>query len=180
MPNYIRVRDKGITLFFTVVTYQRRPLFEDENARNCLKEVLQITRNKYPFTQHAICLLPDHLHCIWTLPENDDDYSTRWSSIKANFSRLYKTGQDGSPLSASRKKRREKAFWQRRFWEHAIRDEEDLSRHVDYIHYNPVKHGLADSPSEWQWSSFHSYVERGIYESDWNPYLEENDREYGE
>jgi putative transposase len=114
------------------------------------------------------------------LPENDDNYSLRWASIKANFTRLYKDKQDDISLNTSRKKRREKGFWQRRFWDHVIRNEEDLSRHVDYIHYNPVKHGLVNSPSEWKWSSFPNYVERGIYDPDWNPYLKEDSLEYGE
>jgi putative transposase len=174
------MRDEGLTLFFTVVTYQRQPLFENETARRCLGEVFRITRNKYPFIQQAVCLLPDHIHCIWTLPENDDNYSLRWASIKANFTRLYKDKQDDISLNTSRKKRREKGFWQRRFWDHVIRNEEDLSRHVDYIHYNPVKHGLVNSPSEWKWSSFPNYVERGIYDPDWNPYLKEDSLEYGE
>ena len=179
MTNYRRVKQHGITSFFTVVTYKRRHLFEDENARRLLKTAFETTKKKYPFKQRAICLLPDHLHCIWTLPEDDEDYSTRWAFIKSTFTRLF-NDEKTKMIRPSLEGKREKAIWQRRFWDHMIRDEEDMRRHVDYIHYNPVKHNLAESPAQWKWSSFHQYVARGIYEPEWNPYSQEDNFNYGE
>ncbi len=111
-------------------------------------------------------ILPDHLHCIWTLPPDDANFSMRWRLIKTEFSRRcpeqYKLSQP-----QSRVHKREQAIWQRRFWEHQIRDEQDFAQHVDYIHYNPVRHGLVDAPSSWPYSSFHWYVRDGCYPTDW-------------
>ncbi len=129
------------------------------------------------FTIDAIVILPDHLHCIWQLPPGDDDYSTRWKMIKAHFSKQYKRRISGfginsnvlteiSPTQSMRKKG-ETGLWQRRFWEHTIRDEKDYARHFDYIHYNPVKHGLTAAPAEWKYSSFHRYVHKGFYKPEW-------------
>ena len=122
--------------------------------------------DRHPFRIDAYVLLPDHLHCIWTMPEDDNDYSSRWMRIKGYFSRKcdlkYK-----QPASASRTRKREQAIWQRRFWEHQLRNEDDFSRHIEYIHYNPVKHGVVDAPFKWAHSSFHDYVEKGIFEKDW-------------
>ena len=112
----------------------------------------------------AVVILPDHLHCVWRLPDGDADYSTRWSLIKATFSRSLARGER---RSASRIKRGERGIWQRRFWEHCLRDENDYARHVDYIHWNPVKHGHVDRATDWAYSSFHRYVARGVYASDW-------------
>ncbi len=106
-----------------------------------------------PFQIDAIVILPDYIHCIWTLPENDSDFSTRWRLIKRDFS---------SRMSAPLSTRGEKKIWQRRFWEHLIRDESDLQSHMDYIHYNPVKHGYVRRPEEWKYSSFHRLVAKGI------------------
>ena len=121
---------------------------------------------KHPFEIDAFVLLPDHLHCIWTLPAGDRDFSTRWRLIKGNFSRrcdaLYKCGPN-----ASRSKKNEQTLWQRRFWEHLIRDEGDYLRHVEYIHYNPVKHGLVKVPKDWSHSSFRRYVENGLVDLNW-------------
>ena len=116
----------------------------------------------------AVCLLPEHLHCIWSLPEGDADYSKGWKEIKRKFTRGYllEVGPGGE-RNASRVRRGEAAVWQRRFWEHTMRDEGDLNRHLDYIHYNPVKHGLVKNVSDWPWSSFHRYVREGCYAEDW-------------
>lgn len=112
-------------------------------------------------------LLPDHLHCVWELPEGQLDYSVRWALIKKGFTKRIK-GHIETPLpNLSRIKHRESAVWQRRFWEHQIRDEADFRRHCDYIHYNPVKHGLADSPKAWKYSTFYRYVKEGLYPEDW-------------
>jgi putative transposase len=132
-------------------------------------------QNNHPFQIDAVCLLPEHIHCIWTLPEGDVDYSMRWKEIKRTFTQAYldQIGP-GGPRNASRQKQGEAAVWQRRFWEHTLRDEEDFNRHVDYIHYNPVKHGLVNRVADWPWSSFHRYVEMGYYERDWGKRIENN------
>jgi putative transposase len=168
MPEYRRVRVENAAYFFTVVTYQRKPIFLDPLARSILHETwLEVQQNR-PFQVTAICLLPDHIHCIWTLPEEDTDYSIRWHEIKRKFTYIYSEQiHDDSALSLSRQKRKERNVWQRRFWEHTIRDDQDLANHLDYIHYNPVKHSLVTKPCDWEWSSFHRYVRMGVYEKDW-------------
>jgi putative transposase len=118
-----------------------------------LREAFRSIRDRHPFTIEAFVLLPDHLHCIWTLPQGDCDFSTRWRLIKSQFTRNCMVG-DRLPVSASRSSKGEQPIWQRRFWEHLIRNDEDFRRHVDYIHYNPVKHGLVRNASEWPYSSF--------------------------
>ena len=171
---YRRARQKGGTYFFTVVTYQRIKIFHRPDSVAVLRQAYKQVMKHHPFSIDAFVLLPDHLHCIWTLPENDDDFSTRWRLIKSFFSRKYEyVGwvKERNPangiLSASRLKKKEKDIWQRRFWEHLIRDDKDLEQHVDYIHYNPVKHGFAKAPKDWPYSSFHRYVNKGSYNLDW-------------
>ncbi len=166
MSDYRRDRS-GSTYFFTVVTYDRQPILCVADSRRALKEVIREVREARPFEVKAWVLLPDHIHCVWELPEGDSDYSVRWALIKKGFTKRM-TGRIETPLpNLSRIKRREASVWQRRFWEHRIRDEDDLKRHVDYIHYNPVKHGLVDSPKGWKHSTFHRYVEAGLYPEDW-------------
>ena len=168
MPNYRRLFIPGGTYFFTLVTYKRRRILTDPLARDCLHSAIETIRTDWPFTMSAIVLLPDHLHAIWTLPEGDWNYPIRWSLIKRKFKQLYlKWGGREYFLSHSRKKRNERGIWQRRYWEHAIEDENDLERHFDYIHYNPVKHGLVSSPNDWLWSSFQRYVREGFYPATW-------------
>ena len=168
MTNYRRKNKPGGTYFFTLVTDNRRRFLATELARDCLHRAIDTIKSKRPFELEAICLLPDHLHCIWTLPEDDHDFSTRWRGIKGLFSRCYRLGggQQGD-VDYSRRITREVAIWQRRFWEHLIRDQKDYARHMDYIHYNPVKHGLVRQVSEWPYSTFHKYVREGIYDKDW-------------
>ena len=131
-----------------------------------LREAFRKVMEQHPFQIDAAVILPDHLHCLWTLPPGDADFSTRWRLIKSYFSRHCGESCAG-PVSASRQRKQEKAVWQRRFWEHQIRDEVDFARHLEYIHYNPVKHGLVESPLDWEYSSFHRYVRQGIYNSEW-------------
>jgi putative transposase len=169
MPEYRRTWSPGGTFFFTLVTYNRRPIFQDEGARKILREAFAFGAQKVgPFQIDAMCLLPEHLHCTWTLPEKDGDYSTRWKVIKSYFSHRYIRG-GGIPgsLTTSKFQKGEVGVWQRRFWEHEIRDMEDYRRHLDYIHYNPVKHGLVDTVRAWPWSTFHRYVREGYYDLDW-------------
>ena len=125
-------------------------------------------KQKYPFSVHAIVLLPDHLHALWELPVGDSDYSTRWRLIKSNFSRLWSSAGGGEgELSDSRRCKQERGVWQRRFYEHTCRDENDVARCQDYIHVNPLKHKLVDRVADWPWSTFHRYVREGFYSSDW-------------
>lgn len=172
MPNYRRSCVPGGTYFFTVVTYNRRPQFMAEEARSILREAISRVRNDHPFRVDGFCLLPDHIHAIWTLPEDDSNYSQRWAGIKSHFSRRFRqaVGEYAKP-AGSRFGRGEVTVWQRRFWEHLIRDENDFKCHLDYIHYNPVKHGYVEGVADWQWSSFRRYVNLGDYPMDWGSCL---------
>ncbi|MEG3967025.1 transposase [Microcoleus sp. T2B6] len=177
---YRRLKTPGATYFFTIVTYQRQRLFSDPEMVELLRAAFRNVIGGFPFTIDAIVVLPDHLHCIWTLPDQDANFSTRWRSIKNYFSRNCPE-QYKQTRSVSRLKKGEQAIWQRRFWEHQIRDEVDLANHVDYIHYNPVKHGLVAAPRDWEYSSFHRYVQDGSYSRDWGAnVLIEWDNEVGQ
>ena len=152
MPQSIRAFVPGSTFFFTVTLLERRRKPWPENIDN-LREVFKAGRQRKPFTIEAIVILPDHLHCIWTLPSGDADFSTRWHDIKARFAAQISRGER---LSPRRLQKGERGIWQRRFWEHVIRDEGDYERHVDYLHYNPVKHGHVTRVADWPYSSFSS------------------------
>ena len=133
-----------------------------------LREAILAVQDERPFTLVATALLPEHWHCIWTLPEGDQDYSRRWGIIKSGFSQLWlAAGGRGGIVSPARTQHRERGIWQKRFWEHRIRDERDFIRHVNYIHFNPVKHGLVQCPHAWPYSSFPRWVEQGLYRQDW-------------
>jgi putative transposase len=163
---YRRSNIPGATYFFTVVTYNRQRIFETPETLSLLRHSFRYVKDKHPFDIDAIVVLPDHLHCLWTLPLNDADFSTRWRLVKSHFSR-YCSSTYKQEQSSSRLKKGEQTIWQRRFWEYQIRDEHDFAKHADYIHYNPVKHGLVKLPSDWPYSSFHRCVEQGIYQKDW-------------
>ncbi|WP_417851919.1 REP-associated tyrosine transposase [Thalassoglobus sp.] len=168
MPNYRRAYIPGGTFFFTVVTYGRRPIFRHQAATKILGDAFRECKQKYPFEINAIVVLPDHLHCLWTLPRGDHDFSKRWSIIKRNFtSNFLKTGGKEAAISDAQTKEGRKGIWQPRFWEHAIEDIEDYEAHFDYIHFNPVKHGYARCPKDWQVSSFHRWVNAGVYPENW-------------
>jgi putative transposase len=168
MTDYRRWRVGGGTYFFTVVTHERRPFLTDERSRRCLREAFRAVRARRPFTVDAIVLLPDHLHAIWSLPAGDFDYSTRWQLIKRRFTKLYLAAGGGeSPRSASRIAKGERGCWQRRYFEHTCRDDVDKKRCADYLHVNPLKHGLVRRVIDWPWSSFHRYVRLGEYSPDW-------------
>jgi putative transposase len=162
MPNYRRARIDGGTFLFTVTLADRSSdLLTHEIER--LRAAYRSVQNERPFRTIAVCVLPDHLHAIWRLPHADTDFARRWSLIKRGFSH----GLAARPRSPSKLAKREKGIWQRRSWEHAIRDDADLKRHVDYIHFNPVKHGLVSRVRDWPHSSFHRYVQRGDLPADW-------------
>jgi len=168
MSWYRRNRTAGGTYFFTVVSYRRRRLFDSPMARACLRNALRDVRRRWPFEIEAIVLLPDHLHSVWRLPTGDDNYSLRWQKVKEAFTRSYlASGGSEGPASASRRAHHERAVWQRRFWEHTCRDEDDLKRCIDYVHWNPVKHRLVRRVADYPWSSFHRYVSLGEYSLDW-------------
>lgn len=163
MTRYRRAKVEGGTFFFTVTLADRT---SDLLVRHIdrLRRVYMSVQDHHSFETIAICVLPDHLHAIWSLPPGDADFSTRWNLIKGGFSRGLAT--DAQP-SASKIARGEKGIWQRRYWEHAIRDETDLLRHIDYVHFNPVKHGHVSRVCDWPHSSFQRYVTRGVLPMDW-------------
>jgi len=168
MPDYRRNYVPGGTYFFTVVTHERRPILTTSAGRKCLGDALREVQAKRPFEVVGIVLLPDHLHTVWTLPAGDDRYSLRWAEVKEKSTRKY-LGQGGqeATLTRSRRWHRERAVWQRRFWEHTCDDERELSRCLDYLHWNPVKHGLVRRLEDYPWSSFHRYVQMGEYPPGW-------------
>ena len=163
MTNYRRHRIAGGCYFFTVAIHDRRLRLLTDDIEQ-LRVAFRTVKQHHPFGIDAIVVLPDHLHCIWTLPESDDDFSLRWRQIKSAFSQGIPFGER---RSASRREKGERGIWQRRYWEHAIRDDDDYQRHVDYIHFNPVKHGYVAQPAEWPHSSFRRFVRLGIYPHDW-------------
>lgn len=163
MTNYRRYRVEGGTYFFTVNLAERNRTLLTEHV-DILREAFRMVMAAHPFKINAMVVLPDHLHVIWTLPEGDHDFSLRWRQIKSAFSREIEKGER---ISKSRRRKQERGIWQRRFWEHAIRDEEDFRRHLDYVHYNPVKHGHARRVVDWPYSSFHRHVRLGTYPASW-------------
>lgn len=165
MSNYHRLYANGGTYFFTLVTHERRPILCEEKSLIRLKAAFRYAMKKYPFHINGLVILPDHIHCIWELPAHDNDFSVRWNMIKRYFS----IGMKGNVNH-----RREKNIWQRRFWERLIRDEEELQRCLDYIHYNPVKHGYVDRPCDWVHSTFKHKVKKGFYEMNWGSSAEPN------
>ncbi len=168
MPNYRRAVVPGGTFFFTVVARHRRKILCNPDIRIALRDAIRTVQTKHAFRIDAWVLLPDHLHCIWTLPSGDHDFSGRWANIKLlvtkNCGYRY---LDGPSQTKSERTRHEGAIWQRRFWEHAISDQEDFNRCLDYLHWNPVKHGHVSRITDWTYSSFHRYVREEIYPRDW-------------
>lgn len=177
MSNYRRARDAGACYFFTLVSNRRQLLLTDTPLRAALRRAIEQVRLHRPFVIEGWVLLPDHLHCVWRMPQGDADLGLRWSMIKRLTSQALPMA--GS-ISLSRSLRRESGLWQRRFWEHRIRDEGDYQRHMDYLHFNPVKHGLVSRVLDWPWSSFHRLVKEGVYPPDWGGDSVVNDAEYGE
>ena len=164
MSNYRRAWRKGGTYFFTVNLLERYQNDLLVRHIDILRQVVKDVKNKHPFTIHAWVVLPEHLHCVIELPEGDDDFALRWRLIKMGFSKaMPKTER----LSAVRVKRGERGIWQRRYWEHLIRDEHDFAAHIDYVHINPFKHGLINRVQDWPYSTFHRYVAQGILPNDW-------------
>ena len=169
MSNYRRAYVAGGSFFFTLVTERRAPIFRSQIARTCLGTALRDCQKRWLFRLDALVLLDDHLHAIWTLPENDTDYSMRWGYIKKEFTKAWLLAEGiEQPRSKSRlQQQRRRGVWQRRFWEHTLRDENDYARHFDYLHYNPVKHGYVERIRDWQYSTFHRWVKQDVYDLNW-------------
>ncbi|MBY6018270.1 REP-associated tyrosine transposase [Ferrimonas balearica] len=161
--SYRRVRIAGATYFLTIALRDRDSALLLENVV-ALRRTLRQVKHRYPFHIDAMVVLPDHIHAIWTMPKGDADYSTRVGMMKAQFSRAL---VESKHRRASHKQKREKGIWQRRFWEHWVRDEADFKAHVDYIHINPVKHGLVSRACDWPYSSIHRYIREGLLPEDW-------------
>ena len=168
MADYRRLYRPGGTYFFTVVTADRAPILCTHPSRDILRDVLHQCQLRWPFDLAAIVLLPDPLHTIWTLPDDDEDFSRRWGWIKKTFTQQWlRNGGREQAVSESKERRHRRGVWQPRFWEHLIRDTDDLREHLNYIHYNPVKHGLACCPHAWSYSSFDKWVRRKFYDATW-------------
>ena len=172
---YRRADTAGGTYFFSVALADRNSALLVERVE-CLRQVVAEVWQRHPFEIIAMVVLPDHLHAIWRMPPDDADYPKRWSLIKANFSRRIPKQESIRP---SRVAKRERGIWQRRYWEHQIRDDGDLQTHVDYIHHNPVKHGYVERASAWPHSSIHRYIRLGWLNEDWGV-DGENNACYGE
>ena len=169
MPNYRRLFIPGGTFFFTVNLLDRRTKLLTDNIA-ALRSAYGLAAKRRPFETIAICILPEHFHCVWRLPQGDDDYPLRWRLIKSRFSKSLP--REGDTRAGRRKG--ERGIWQRRFWEHAIRDAEDLDAHVDYIHWNPVKHGLVTEPADWPYSTYREWEKEfgrpiSVPPEDWRP-----------
>ena len=164
MPNYRRAFIPGGTWFFTVNLLERHGNDLLVREIDLLRQVVRRVKQAHPFRIDAWVVLPEHIHCLFTLPPGDSDFSLRWRLIKSGFSRALPITERRSPV---RMAAGERGIWQRHFWEHAIRDDDDYRRHVDYVHVNPVKHGLVARVQDWPYSTFHRYVKLGIYPLDW-------------
>jgi putative transposase len=164
IPDYRRYRVPGGCYFFTVNLLERRG--NDLLTRHIdrLRDAVRTVRRARPFAIEACVVLPDHLHCVWTLPPGDSDFSTRWRLVKTIFARSLPVHERRSEV---RRRRHERGIWHRRFWEHAIRDDRDFGTHVDYVHFNPVKHGYVAAPADWPHSTFRACVRRGLYPEGW-------------
>lgn len=162
MPDYRRNRVPGGTYFFTVNLLDRDSRLLTDHI-DALRTAVRDTSTRAPFHIDAWVVLPEHMHCVWTLPPGDADYSGRWRAVKKAFSKAIEPGER---RSAVRRARGERGIWQRRFWEHTIRDDKDYANHMDYVHFNPVRHGLVPEPAAWPYSSFHRAVAAGLYPAD--------------
>ncbi|MDH5648482.1 MAG: transposase [Gammaproteobacteria bacterium] len=163
MPNYRRYRVPGTCYFFTVNLLERKQTTLLTHI-DLLRRAIRLTKMQWPFSVDAWVILPDHMHWMWTLPHGDNDVSIRWRLIKSRFSRQLPRREYRSQV---RTDRGERGIWQRRFWEHVIRDEADYAAHMHYIHINPLKHGYVTRVRDWPHSSFHHWVQRGVYPENW-------------
>jgi putative transposase len=163
MPDYRRNRSPGACYFFTVNLLDRRSDLLVTHI-DALRDAVRWVRQRASFQIDAWVVLPDHMHCLWALPEGDSDFPSRWRDIKIAFSKSLPATERRSPVMVGRG---ERGIWQRRYWEHTIRDDSDYAAHMDYVHFNPVKHGLSPRPADWPYSSFRRRVTRGLYSAEW-------------
>ena len=175
MVGYRRNFIPGGTYFFTVTLADRRSNALVDHI-GALRSAFRAARRERPFTIEAVVILPDHLHAIFSLPSNDADFPGRWRRIKGHFS----SALIDAGIEQKRRPNGDLALWQRRFWEHTIRDEKDFTRHVDYIHFNPIKHGMVPRVRDWPHSSFHRYVREGLLPDDWAGVVRESEGNFGE
>jgi putative transposase len=173
---YRRILIPGATYFFTVNLLNRKSSLLTDHI-NQLRYAFRKAKFYYPFTIDGIVILPDHLHVVMSLPKEDRNYSLRWNIIKGVFSKQIEPEES---IVISRKNKRERGIWQRRFWEHLIRDESDYEHHINYIHYNPVKHGYVTTPTEWEYSSIHRFIQAGVLPKNWGSSDEFNLPNFGE
>ena len=162
---YRRVFQAGATYFFTLVVHERAKLFADESNIARWRAAVDKVRRRRPFEIEAEVILPDHVHMLWTMPTGDADYATRIRLVKTSFTKSL--GLIGSVANKSRAQKGEREVWQRRYWEHTIRDERDFQMRLDYIHYNPVKHGIVSRAADWPHSTFQAWVKKGAYDPWW-------------
>lgn len=181
MSHYRRANTTGASYFFTVLSYRRQRFLCDASVREALRAGIQAAQAKHPFTIDAWVLLPDHIHTVWTLPEGDANFAVRWQTIKRTVTHQCK-GLLHRPeyMTPSKTKHGESTIWQRRYWEHQIRSDKDFENHVDYIHHNPVKHGLVERVADWPYSTFHKHVQRGVYPANWGSTFQDGAANYGE
>lgn len=172
MPNYRRLRVPGGTYFFTASLAERAPKLLCQYI-DTLRACFFLMQQSRPVRIDAIVILPDHIHTVWTLPPGDDDYPSRWKLLKGSFSN--RVGRRG-PRSASKIAKGENGLWQRRYWEHLIRNADDFTRHVEYCWANPLAHGLVETVADWPYSSFHRAVEAGLVSRNWSQSRELDDR----
>lgn len=169
MSRYRRANVPGGSYFFTVVTERRQRILTEQAVRLALREAIETVREKRPFRIDGWVLLPDHLHAIWTLPEDDADFATRWRLIKSAVTRHCGEALAQAHYRTARRTAKScGTLWQHRYWEHLLRDERDFRQHLDYLHFNPVKHGLVERVADWPWSSFHRWAAQGAYLPDWS------------
>ena len=177
MSDFRRLFIPSGTYFFTLKSENNAPIFNEPQSIDWLNDAIDETQTEFPFEVHAEVILPDHLHMIWSLPTSDVDYPIRWNKLKSGFTQRYlAASKTEQPRPPSRIRVRRRGVWQRRYWEHTIKDETDFERHFDYIHWNPVKHGYATAPRDWPHSSFHRWVEKGVYDINWGHGLEQSHR----
>ncbi|MEM8734675.1 MAG: transposase [Planctomycetota bacterium] len=172
MSDYRRYYVKGGTYFFTLVSYSRKPIFTSPKSRDLLRDAIASIRERHPFDLVGTVLLPDHWHMIMQLPDGDSRFSIRLKQIKEVFTKSWRRNElPTANVTESQERRGEAGVWQPRFWEHRIRDEDELERCIDYIHFNPVKHGLVEEVIDWEWSSFHRFRKAGHYGPGWGSTL---------
>ena len=166
MPSYIRSHTPGATYFFTVTLQDRGARYLVDHVAD-LRACLAAVKSSHPFRIDAMVVLPEHIHALWTLSPEDADFSRRWMLLKQSFTRRLQASGSLTAEASGMRRKGQRSVWQNRFWEHQIRDEDDFARHVDYIHFNPVKHGWVMRARDWPYSSLHRYVRMGVLPADW-------------